>query len=111
MSIGVWSILPIFLSIHLHGSLQCHAQLTYIHSHLLNSMSILTIIFQTQVHLHADLVYLFISITGIVATPIPIHSTTSLVNKLETPIYTWKHKFGYKYIQAYAVNWEEWLSP
>ena len=51
-------------------------------------MSILTIIFQTQVHLHADLVYLFISITGTVATPIPIHSTTSLVNKLETPIYT-----------------------
>ena len=41
-----------------------------------------------QVHLHADLVYLFISITGIVATPMPIHSTTSLVNKLETPIYT-----------------------
>ena len=51
-------------------------------------MSILTIILQTQVHLHADLVYLFIFITGIVATPIPIHSTTSLVNKLETPIYT-----------------------
>ena len=51
-------------------------------------MSILTIIFQTQVHLHADLVYLFISITGIVATPILIHSTTSLVSKLETPIYT-----------------------
>ena len=49
-------------------------------------MSILTIIFQTQVHLHADLVYLFISITSIVATPIPIHSTISLVNKLETPI-------------------------
>ena len=49
-------------------------------------MSILTIIFQTQVHLHADLVYLFISITGIVATP--IHSTTFLVNKLKTPIYT-----------------------
>ena len=41
-----------------------------------------------QVHLHAALVYPFISITGIVATPIPIHSTTSLVNKLETPIYT-----------------------
>ena len=30
-----------------------------------------------QVHLHADLVYLFISVTGIVATPIPIHSTIS----------------------------------
>ena len=29
MSIGVWSTLPIFLPIHLHGSLQCHAQLTY----------------------------------------------------------------------------------
>ena len=56
--------------------------------HLLNCMSILTIIFQMQVHLHADLVYLFISITGIVATPIPIYSIISLVNKLETPIYT-----------------------
>ena len=43
MSIGVWSTLPIFLPIHLHGSLQvqCHAQLTYpftfmtlhVHSH------------------------------------------------------------------------------
>ena len=79
MSTGVWSTLPIFQPIHLHGSLQCHAQLTYIHLHWLN---ILTIIFQKtnvhsniywsmQVHLHADLVYLFISITGIVATPYP----------------------------------------
>ena len=41
------------LPIHLHGSLQCHAQLTlyiyiyiYIHLHLLNCMSSLTIIFQ-----------------------------------------------------------------
>ena len=41
MSIGVWSTLPIFLSIHLHGSLHCHAELTYpftfiklhVHSH------------------------------------------------------------------------------
>ena len=67
--------------------MSCTANI-YIHSHLLNCMSILTIIFQIQVHLHADLVYLFISVTGIVATPIPIHSTTCLVNKLETPIYT-----------------------
>jgi len=37
-------------------------------------MSILTIIFQMQVHLHADLVYLFISVTGIVATPMYTHS-------------------------------------
>ena len=37
---------------------------------------------------HADLVYLLISIYGTIATPIPIHSTTSLVNKLETPIHT-----------------------
>ena len=83
MPIGVWSTLPIFLPIYLHGSLQCQARLTYIHSHLLNCMSILTIIFQMQVNLHADLVYLFISITGIVTTPI-----LSLVNKLETPIHT-----------------------
>ena len=41
MSIDVWSTLPIFLPIYLHGSLQCHAQLTYpltfiklhVHSH------------------------------------------------------------------------------
>ena len=31
MSIGVWSTLPIFLPIYLHGSLQCHVQLTYIY--------------------------------------------------------------------------------
>ena len=52
-----------------------------------------------QVHLHADLVYLFISITGIVATPIPIHSTTSLVNKLETSIDTHTHTYIYIYIR------------
>ena len=42
MSIDVWSTLPIFLPIHLHGSLQCHAKLTYpftfiklhVHSHI-----------------------------------------------------------------------------
>ena len=28
MSIGVWSTLPAFLPIYLHGSLQCHAQPT-----------------------------------------------------------------------------------
>ena len=84
------------LPIHLHGSLQCHAQLTLyiyisIHLHLLNYMSSLTIIFQKTnmcthmcvyiytglckyMYLHADSVYLFISITDIVivATPIPI---------------------------------------
>ena len=66
-------------------------------------MSILTIIFQTQVHIiNADLVYLFISIIGIVATPIPIHSTTSLVNKLETPIYT--HTYIYMLLLRLANN-------
>ena len=72
MSIGVWSTLPIFLPIHLHGSLQCHAQLTYPFTFI--KLSILKIIFQKtnmcthiyiymlvyhsmQLHLHADLVY------------------------------------------------------
>ena len=118
ISIGVWSTLPIFLPIYLHGSLQCHAQLTYpfifikLHVHSHNY-------FQKNKHVHSythntSLVYLFISITGIVATPIPIHLTTSLVNKLETPIYTIYlklanngNKFDYKYIQAYVVNWEK----
>ena len=79
-----------------------------------------------QVHLHVDLVYLFISITGIAATPIPTHSTTSLVNKLETPIYTDIYIYIYTCvcvcvslrlanngkinlatnIQAYADHWE-----
>ena len=44
MSLGVWSTLPIFLSIHLHGSLQCYAQLTYPFTFV--KLSILTIIFQ-----------------------------------------------------------------
>ena len=64
-------------------------------------MSILTSIFKKQtcaliywsmqVHLHADFVYLFISVTGTVATPMPIHSTT-LVNKLEHQ-YTQTHTY------------------
>ena len=87
MSIGVWRTLPIFLPVYLHVVYNVMAQLTYpftfIKLHVRSHNY-----FQMQVHLHVDLVYLFFSITGIVATPIPIHSTTSLVNKLETPIYT-----------------------
>ena len=31
MSIDMWSTLPHFLPIYLHGSLKCHVQLTYIY--------------------------------------------------------------------------------
>ena len=128
------------LPIYLHHSLQYHVQLTYpfiftklhVHPHNyfpknkhIHSYIYIYIYWSIQVHLHADLVYLFISITGIVAKPIPIYSTTSLVNKLETPIHThthmyviktckwWKHKFGYKSIYTGLCGQlgKEWLSP
>ena len=70
-----------FIKLHVHSH-NYFPKNKHVHSNIYWSM---------QVHLHADLVYLFISITGIVATPIPIYSTTSLVNKLETPIYTHTH--------------------
>ena len=96
----MWSTLPIFLPIHLHGSLQSTMSCTsniyiyiYIHSHLLNYMSVLTIIFHMQVHLHADLVY----------HPYPfIHSTISLVNKLETPTHTHTHTHTHKDTHTYT---------
>ena len=132
MSIGVWSTLPIFLPVYLHSSLslQCHAQRTYLFTLIwLNSMSIFIIILKktktknmcTHILVYAstsDLVYLLISITGIVATPKPIHSTTSLVNKLETPIiciYICKMSLRLTNngntnlatnMYAYVVNWE-----
>ena len=72
-----------------------------------------------QVHLHADLVYLFLPITGI-----PIHSTTSLVNKLETPIHTHTHiydmvrlanngniNFATNIYRLMRSTRKEWLSP
>ena len=120
MSIGVWSTLPIFLPIHLHGSLQvqCHAQLTYISIHIYDTacpfsqlfskkQTCALIYWSMQVHLHAGLVYLYTSVTGIVATPLPIHSVTSLVNKLETPIHTHTHTQTDIYISIYgSFSWK-----
>ena len=71
MSIGVWSTLPVcvFLPIHLHSSLQCHAQLAYpftftkLHVHSQNYFpknKRALIYWCVQVHLHADLVYIYI---------------------------------------------------
>ena len=56
----------------------------HVHPQLFSKKQTCALIYWSmQVHLHADLVYLLILITGI-----PIHSTNSLVNKLGTPIYT-----------------------
>ena len=52
MSIGVWSTLPVFLPIHLHSSLQCHAQLTSLHIKKKNKKIIIFFFFHKNCNKH-----------------------------------------------------------